>query len=94
MNLIAWVIGIAALVVVLIVLAIVRWSVSKREDDSLHIGDGEVQIVGEQISIAKKLAVIDRWGKALTVIAVVYALTLLGFYLYQGWVQSSGPGLS
>jgi len=39
----------------------------------------------QQATLAHKLAVIDIWGKTLTVIAIVYGLVLVGLYLYQIW---------
>jgi len=39
--------------------------------------------------VAKKLEVIDRWGKILTIVAFVYALAILGLFLYNGWTEST-----
>jgi len=91
MNLTPWVIGWAVLAVVVIALAVYRWIVANREDDSIHISDTETEVIGQQITVATKLAVVDRWGKILTAVALVYALALVGVYLYQGWV---GTGIS
>ena len=70
------------------VLAMVVWrkSVSSHEDDSLHVAQGPAT---EQISLAHKLEVIDRWGKILTVVTVVSGLALGALYVYQSWVVAS-----
>jgi hypothetical protein len=39
----------------------------------------------QQALVDRKLTSIDRWGKSLTVIAVVYGVLILGLYVYQGW---------
>ena len=94
MNLTPWVIGWAVLAVVVIGLAVYRWSVANREDDSLHISDTETAVIGQQITVATKLAAVDRWGKILTAVALVYALALVGIYLYRGWAGTGGPAFS
>ena len=72
--------GVLALVVVFLI--IYRRSVTSREDDSIHLEGG---IATEQVTLAHRLEMIDRWGKTLTVVAVVYGLALAGLYLYQIW---------
>lgn len=60
--------------------------ISRKEDDYLHV-DSNVA-VQQQEAVAKKLETIDKWGKILTVVAVVFALVLLGIFLYNGWNDS------
>jgi len=72
--------------VVIGLLAYRRW-VSKDEDDTLHVMD--IAIVSQQTAMAQKLESIDHWGKALTVIALVYGLAVGCGYLYQSWVSAS-----
>jgi hypothetical protein len=43
----------------------------------------------QQVAIANKLDQIDKWGKILTVIAVVFGLLVGAAYVYQVWVQST-----
>jgi hypothetical protein len=71
------------------VIAMIVWrrSVARNEDDNLHVLHAEA--LPQQVAVAKKLDVIDKWGKALTVIAVVFGLLLGAAYLYQVWVQGS-----
>jgi hypothetical protein len=70
-------------------LALYRKFVSMREDDLVHIGEGEEKLIPNQIAIGHKLTVVDRWGKTLTILTGVYGLLLAGAYLYQGWVETS-----
>jgi heme/copper-type cytochrome/quinol oxidase subunit 2 len=72
--------GILALAVVSLILY--RRSITSHEDDSIHL---EGSVPAEQVALDHRLAVVDRWGKTLTVIAVVYGLALAGVYVYQLW---------
>lgn len=65
-----------------------RKLVSRNEDDQLHVLHTE-GVVSQQVTVANKLDVIDKWGKLLTVIAVVVGLVVGALYVYQLWVQSS-----
>jgi hypothetical protein len=65
-----------------------RW-VSREEDDTLHVMESDAAMVPQQAALAQKLESIDRWGKALTAIALVYGLIVGSGYLYQSWL--AGP---
>ncbi|MBK5290601.1 MAG: hypothetical protein JJE04_02770 [Acidobacteriia bacterium] len=79
----------ALVAIAVFVLAMYRKLVASHEDDMLHVRDSEVKLVAEQDAVARKLVVIDRWGKTLTVAALVYGFILAGFYVYSGWLQSN-----
>jgi len=64
-----------------------RW-VSRNEDDTLHVMDSDAGIVPQQAALSVKLESIDKWGKLLTVIALVYGLLVGCAYLYQSWVAA------
>ena len=68
-----------------------RKVVSRQEDDSLHVLDGGA--VTHQVDVTHKLDVIDKWGKILTVVTVVYGLILGALYLYQSWIEMSHIGV-
>jgi len=72
--------GVLALAVLCLIFY--RRAVTSREDDSIHLEGG---MATEQISLAHRLELIDRWGKALTVITVAFGLLLAAVYLYQIW---------
>jgi len=77
----------ALLALVVLFLAGYRKVVSGQEDETLHLGDPSES--AHQVTVAGKLEHIDRWGKLLTIIAVVYGLLLAAAYTYQTWVQTS-----
>jgi hypothetical protein len=77
---------------VTLVLAIYRWILSAHsENDVVHLGAGEEKEIPRQVSLARKIDAIDRWGKAMTVISAVIGLGLATAYLYQAW-ESPNPG--
>ena len=86
MKMLPLLIGWAILATVVIALAFYRRAVARKEDDFLHV---DVQTNAQQVEIAQKLEGIDKWGKLLTIVAVVYAVALLGVYLYNGWNESA-----
>jgi len=63
-----------------LVLLAMRRLVASKEDDSLHVMHGTV---ADQATVAKKLDVIDKWGKILTVVAVVLGLAIAAAYVYD-----------
>lgn len=75
------------------VLGMIVWrkSISSHEDDSLHVLDGGA--VTQQVNVSHKLDVIDKWGKILTAITVVFGLILGAIYMYQSWVAMSKMGV-
>jgi hypothetical protein len=77
----------AALTTAVIFLAIYRRMVSGKTDELVHLADGETRAISTQTEVARKVAVIDRWGKTLTVIAAIYLLVIAGLYLYASMTQ-------
>lgn len=71
------------------VLALFLWrkAVASREDDQIHMSD--TTVVSQQTVIANKLDQIDRWGKMLTVVTVLFGLLLAAIYIYQGWINAA-----
>jgi hypothetical protein len=80
---VAW--GVLAAAV--IVLIAVRKSVARGEDEQLHVMN--TAAVGNQIAVAHKLEVIDKWGKIVTAVTIAFGLLLAGLFVYQTWTQSA-----
>jgi hypothetical protein len=85
MNMLPLVISWSALALAVLGLAFYRKSIADKEDDVIHVN---APAAVDQTAIAKKLEVIDKWGKTLTIIAAVYALVLFGVFLYNGWNET------
>ena len=81
------------IVLAAVVIGMIAWRklVTRGEDDSLHVMNAGAST--HQEDVTHKLDVIDKWGKILTAITVVYGLILGGLYLYQSWVEMSHTGL-
>lgn len=92
-NLLPFAIAWALLGVAVAALALMRRSVSEKEDDSIHLGGAGAAITNEQMAIAKKLEQIDKWGKLLTIVLVVTGLILAVLYGMQVWDETSRVGL-
>ncbi len=83
-NLLPYAILWGALALVVMALIVYRKYISEQEDDSIHL---EGSAPTDQVALAHKLAVIDRWGKIVTALAVVYGLALAAIYVYQLWTN-------
>jgi len=94
MNFVPFVILWILLGLTVLTLFVWRKTVSSKEDDNLHLVDGgAVTKSSEQEEVARKLDLIDRWGKIVTVVAVVYGVILGGLYAYHIWVQNTSIGM-
>ncbi len=62
-----------------------------KEDELIHLAEVEAERIPQQIALANKLDMIDRWGKALTVLTVVIGLVIAAVYLYGAWERSLQP---
>lgn len=87
-NLFPFAVTWALLATVVLILIVYRLLVSRKEDDTLHVLH-QAGSVTQQVSVAQKLERIDRWGKVLTVLAIVYGAAIAGLYLYRSFVQAS-----
>jgi len=85
-NLVPFVVVWSLLAASVIALIVWRKIVASHEDDSLHVLQGSVS---QQVTVAHQLEVIDRWGKTLTVVALVVGLVLAALFIYQNWVTAS-----
>jgi hypothetical protein len=77
----------ALLAASVIVLIVWRKVVARNEDDQLHVL--ETAAVTQQVEVAHKLEVIDKWGKIVTAVTVAYGVLIAGLFIYQTWVQTS-----
>ena len=80
----------ALLAIVVLALIAYRKVVSSKEEETLHLADASE--ANHQAVIAHKLEWIDKWGKLLTAIAVVYGVLLAAAYTYHVWQTMSASG--
>jgi hypothetical protein len=78
------------LAVVVLALIAYRKLVSLQEEETLHLADAAE--ASHQAAIARKLDWIDKWGKLLTVAAVVYGMLLAAAYTYRVWLTMQANG--
>lgn len=71
------------LVLLLIVVAIYRQSLTSREDDSVHLHQGEEKTtIDKQAALAKKISRVGTCVKILLGILAVTGLAMLALYLH------------
>jgi hypothetical protein len=80
----------ALLSIAVLALIAYRKMVSSKEEETLHLADAAE--ANHQAVIAHKLEWIDKWGKLLTVIAVVYGVLLAAAYTYHVWQTMGSSG--
>ena len=78
---ITWVLLAAAVAV----LAVYRVRLGSQADESIHLSPAESSMIAVQSKQPALIARVERWGKPLTVVAVVYGLVLLVVWFYQVW---------
>jgi len=78
--------GVLALVV--LILAAYRSQIGRQEDDQIHMANPDMGVISHQSAVAHKIDTIEKWGKTLTVILVLYGLALGGYYFYTLWTAS------
>jgi len=76
-----------AIVAVTLGLALYRKLISAHENDIVHLAASEAAEIPKQEALAARLGVIDKWGKTLTVVTLVFGLALGSVYLYGIWVK-------
>ena len=89
MNLVPYLATWIPLAVIVFVLAIYRNMMASHEDESIHVLDGDAPAVASQVKLSRRLELIERWGKALTIVVVLYGLGIAGMYLYYIWQQGA-----
>ena len=89
-NFTPWAVLWSVLAIVVLVMAGYRKVISDKEDETLHLSNPSAS--AQQVTVAHKLEVIDKWGKLLTIIAAAFGLLLGLAYTYQTWVQAGRLG--
>lgn len=79
----------AALIAVTLGLALYKMVCERDNDYHIHATSDELASVGKQSAMAGRLESVEKWGKGLTLVTVVYFLVVLGLVLYSAWQQSS-----
>lgn len=79
----------AIMAIAVLTLIVIRKRISAGEDATLHVMDGDARLIPHQQEIAQKLAVVDRWGKSLTVVTLVFGLIVGLLWVYQSFTAAS-----
>jgi hypothetical protein len=79
--------GVLALIV--LILAAYRSQLGRQEDDQIHVSVGDAGTITHQAEVAHRVDAIEKWGKILTAVLVIYGLALGGWYLKILWEASN-----
>ena len=75
--------------VVTLGLAFYRKLITMKEEDLVHLADGEERLIPGQVALAHKLELIDRWGKILTVVTLAMGVAIGIAYGIKAWNDPS-----
>jgi hypothetical protein len=89
MNFVPYISTWAVLAVVVMGLGIYRMRVARHDDDTLDVIASDPGVIAHQKEAVHKIKLLDRWGQALTVLAILYGLVIAGLYLYHVWQEGT-----
>ena len=89
MNLIPYVSVWAVLAVGVLALVGYRMSVAHHDDASLDVLEKNAGVIAQQTLAIQRIGAIDRWGKSLTVLTILYGLAIAGVYIAHGWLEAT-----
>ena len=81
------------LVFLLIVVAIYRQSLTSREDDSVHLHEGEEKAIDKQAALAKKISRVGTCVKILLGIVAVAGLAILALFLHYRFLGTESRAI-
>jgi len=91
-NFLPFLIGWVILDLVVVVLYFKHRALARQEDAGLNVL-ASANAAQHHMALEQKLEGVDKWGKLLTILSLVYGLVLAGLYLAQTWEQSSRIGV-
>ena len=66
-------------------LAAYRKLIASKDDPMLHVVDAEAKLISQQHAIADRLDAVDRWGIAITALAVAFGVVAGVLLLVTAW---------
>lgn len=82
----------AVLTLIVIALAIYKKRLDGHIDEHIHVSTAEEGVIKETVAETHRSELVEKWGKALTVIVFLYGLLIVGMLAYHQWVISSTVG--
>ncbi|MGD0695728.1 MAG: hypothetical protein ABSB82_12825 [Terriglobia bacterium] len=89
MNLTPYVSTWVVLAFVVLALGIYRIRLGRRDDSTLDVLASDPGVLAHQKDAVHRIKVIDVWGQTLTVLAFLYGLAIVGYYLYSVWEEGA-----
>jgi hypothetical protein len=89
MNLIPYLAVWSAFALAVLALALYRKILTAHGDDEfVHLAESEQRLIPHQVALGRKLELIDRWGKILTISTGVFGFAIACLFFYQVWQAS------
>jgi hypothetical protein len=86
MNLIPYIALWTLCALAVLVLALYRKLITFHGVDGfVHLADGEERLIPQQVAMFRKLQVIDRWGKGLTIFTAAFGFGIVAAVLFRAW---------
>lgn len=82
----------AILTLIVIGLALYKKRLDGHLDERIHVDVAEEGVLKEQLAETQRSELVEKWGKALTVVVFLYGLGIVGMLAYHQWVISSSVG--
>ena len=80
------------LTLVVIALAIYKKRIDGHIDEHIHVGAAEDAVLKQQVAETQRSAMVEKWGKSLTVVVFLYGLVIMGMLVYHQWMINSTVG--
>ncbi len=91
-NIIPLAISWGILTLVVVALALYKKSLDGHITESIHFNAAEDATVRQQVVETHRSEVLERWGKGLTAVVVLYGLVIVGVLVYHQWNSASTMG--
>lgn len=80
----------SVLLLATVVVTVLRWTASQKEDDHLHFMDNEAPLVAAQAATARRLTALDRLRRVLLIVTLLVGAVLAAAHMYRVWLEGAG----
>ena len=81
------------LVTMVLLLATLRFAMTRGKYTVLHVRRSEMSRIADQVRDDQRLTRIDFWGQLLTTVALALGLLLTGLYVYVSYTEAASQVL-
>ena len=91
MNVIMHLIICGLLVLVLVASFLYRKFIDDHDDHNIHLGANaiDLRVIDTQVQHSKKIEVLDKLNKYLTIVVILYLIAIAGIASYAAWTAAN-----